>query len=424
MTEYKGIVKLRQFLNGIKRDRIRTRYEYYDMKNGTKYLNGAIPNELMWMKSVLGWCSKSVDALENRLVFREFDNDKFNMNNIFSMNNSDILFSSAILSALICSCSFIFIERNNDGFPMLRVVDGGDATGTFDSQTYMLTEGYAVLERDDTTKLPIREIYTVAGRTDYYENGKFVQSVATVLPYAALVPIVYRPDVVRPFGHSRISRAAMSYTQGALRTIMRSEIAAEFYAFPQKYILGLSPEADELDNWKATIASILRIDKDEDGDKPTVGQFNTSSMAPYTEQLKTFASLMAGEASLTMDDLGFSSTNPSSSEAIKATHENLRLTARKAQRSFGTGFLNAGYLAACMRDDYQYKRNEIYNAKALWEPIFEPDMSALSLIGDGVIKINQAVPGYIDKKNLRNLTGIDAEENNDRSVRITPTDVE
>jgi hypothetical protein len=205
---------------------------------------------------------------------------------------------------------------------------------------------------------------------------------------------------------------------------MRSEICAEFYAFPQKYILGLSPDADELDNWKASIASILRIDKDEDGDKPTVGQFNTSSMTPYLDQLKTFASLMAGEASLTMDDLGFSSTNPSSSEAIKAAHENLRLTARKAQRSFGTGFLNAGYLAACMRDDYQYKRNEIYGAKALWEPIFEPDMSALSLIGDGVIKINQAVPGYIDKKNLRNLTGIDAEVNNDRSVRINPTVVE
>ena len=424
MTDYKGIVELRQFLNGVKRDRIKTRYEYYDMKNITKYLKGAIPEQLRWMHSVLGWCSKSVDALENRLVFREFDNDRFNMNAIFQMNNSDILFSSAILSALICSCSFIFIEPDADGQPTLRAVDGGDATGTFDNQTYMLTEGYAVLERDDKTRLPIREIYTVAGRTDYYERGRLVSSIANKLPYAALVPFVYRPDIVRPFGHSRISRSSMSYTQGALRTLMRSEICAEFYAFPQKYILGLSPDADELDNWKASIASILRIDKDEDGDKPTVGQFNTSSMTPYLDQLKTFASLMAGEASLTMDDLGFSSTNPSSSEAIKAAHENLRLTARKAQRSFGTGFLNAGYLAACMRDDYQYKRNEIYGAKALWEPIFEPDMSALSLIGDGVIKINQAVPGYIDKKNLRNLTGIDAEVNNDRSVRINPTVVE
>ena len=32
----------------------------------------------------------------------------------------------------------------------------------------------------------------------------------------------------------------------------------------------------------------------------------------------------------------------------------------------------------------------------------------LSSIGDGAIKINQAVPGYFDKSNLRDLTGIEA----------------
>ena len=31
----------------------------------------------------------------------------------------------------------------------------------------------------------------------------------------------------------------------------------------------------------------------------------------------------------------------------------------------------------------------------------------LSSIGDGAIKINQAVPGYFNSDNLRDLTGID-----------------
>jgi Protein of unknown function (DUF1483). len=57
-----------------------------------------------------------------------------------------------------------------------------------------------------------------------------------------------------------------------------------------------------------------------------------------------FASLFAGETGLTLDDLGFVTSNPSSEGAIRAAHENLRLTARKAQRTFGTGFLNAAYL--------------------------------------------------------------------------------
>ena len=110
---------------------------------------------------------------------------------------------------------------------------------------------------------------------------------------------------------------------------------------------------------------------------------------------------------MTLDDLGFATENPSSAEAIKAAHENLRVTARKAQRTFGSGFLNAGYLATCLRDDYAYYRNQIYMTKPVWEPVFEPDAAMLSSIGDGAIKINQAVPGYFSKDNLRNLTGID-----------------
>ncbi len=208
----------------------------------------------------------------------------------------------------------------------------------------------------------------------------------------------------------------MNIQQSALRTLKRSEISAEFYSFPQKYILGMDKDAEKLEKWKAAISSMIQISKDEDGDSPTVGQFQQQSMAPYIDQLKMFASLFAGETGLTLDDLGFSTENPSSVEAIKAQHENLRLIARKAQKTFGSGFLNAGYLAACIRDNYPYLRNQIYLTKPKWEPLFEPDSSALSIIGDGAIKINQAVPGYFGKENLRDLTGIDYDENVDMNM--------
>jgi hypothetical protein len=198
----------------------------------------------------------------------------------------------------------------------------------------------------------------------------------------------------------------MDYTQSALRTIKRSEISAEFYSFPQKYVLGLDENAEQMDSWKATISSFLRFDKDENGDRPTVGQFSQQSMSPYTEQIRTFAALFAGETGLTLDDLGFVSDNPSSSEAIKASHENLRLTARKAQKCFGVGFKNAGLVAACLRDDFHYDRQVIIPEKAIFEPIFEPDMATLSAIGDGALKINQAIPGYFDEARISELTGM------------------
>jgi hypothetical protein len=145
---------------------------------------------------------------------------------------------------------------------------------------------------------------------------------------------------------------------------------------------------------------------EEDGSVPTVGQFNQQSMEPFIEQMKADAADFAGETGLTLDDLGYVSQNPSSVEAIKASHESLRLTARKAQKKFSSGFINAGYLAACLRDGKDYKRYEAVKSSISWEPIFEPDMAALGLIGDGALKLNTAVPGYITEENLRDLTGI------------------
>ena len=409
LTELRGVEFLRNKLNQ-KRARVLLRYKYYEMKNATQDFNITMPPEWNWLKEVLGWSAKAVDSLADRLVFREFEEDNFSINQIYSMNSRDILFDSAVLSALISSCCFIYVSRDETGYPRLQVIDGGNATGILDPITHLLTEGYAVLERDRTTGSPLLEAYFVPGMTVYYRPGSPEESIPNPAPYPLLVPVIYRPDAKREFGHSRISRACMGIQQAALRTMKRSEVAAEFYSFPQKYVTGLSQDAEQMDKWKMTISSFLQFDKDDEGEKPVLGQFQQQTMSPYVEQLRMLASLFAGETGLTLDDLGFVTDNPSSAEAIKASHENLRLSARKAQRTFGVGFLNAGYLAACLRDDFPYKRRQLYLTRPKWEPIFEPDASTISSIGDGAIKINQAVPGYFGKTNLRDLTGVEADE--------------
>lgn len=419
MTEYKGMSYLKSKLSA-KRKRCEKRYDYYEMKHIFHDFSPVTPKGFEWLKECLGWCGKSVDAIADRIIFREFSNDTFDMTEIYNMNNPDILFDDAILSALITSCSFIYISKEDGGFPRLQVIDGRRATGIIDPITNMLNEGYAILEVD-TYDNPTKEAYFTKEQTVFYEKGEEPYEQKNVAPYALLVPVIYRPDSKRPFGHSRISRACMSIQESALRTLKRSEISSEFYSFPQKYVLGLSQEAEQMDTWKATMSSMLQFDKDEDGDSPSVGQFTQQSMTPYIEHLRMLASLFAGETGLTLDDLGFSTENPSSIEAIKAQHETLRFTAKKAQKHFATGFLNAGFLACCIRDEFPYRRNQIYQTKVKWEPLFEPDSSALSIIGDGAIKINQAVPGYFDKDNLRDLTGIDYSTSSTTSNQLNET---
>lgn len=405
---YRGMEYLRNKLNTL-RSRALLRYKYYEIKDGHQMPKIAIPRELSYSyKSQLGWCTKAVDALADRLVFSGFKNDRMNMKSIFDLNNSDILYDSAVLGALITSCDFIYISQNQDGSPRMQVIDGTNATGIIDTTTNLLLEGYAVLERDIDTQSPIVEAYFIPGITYYFVKGQEPYSIPNVAIYPLLVPIIYRPDAKRQFGHSRISRTCMDVQDKAKDVLTRAAVTAEFYSYPQKYVLGLSEDAESLDTFRAAVSAMLRFDKDEDGNSPTLGQFSQQSMSPHIEHFKTYASIFCGETGLTMDDIGFVQSNPSSAEAIKSAHENLRVTASKAQRTFGTGFLNAGYLACCIRDNQAYKRSAIFDTKPTWNPVIEPDAAMLSSIGDGAIKLNQAVPDYFTKENLEELTGITA----------------
>ena len=403
---YQGIEYLRSKLTG-KQARVGLRYKYYEIKNAVKDFNITIPKEWSWMVAALGWCGKAVDSIADRLVFRGFENDNFTLNTIFDMNSRDVLVDSAILSACISSCCFIYLSADDDGYPRMQVIDGYNATGILDPITMLLKEGYAILDRDPKSGRPSIEAYFTAEETLIIDReARAEYRYPNPAPYPLLVPIIYRPDAKRPFGHSRITRACMSIQQEALRTLKRMEIASEFYSFPQKYVVGLNPETEALDKWRATVSSFLRFDMDEEGNKPTLGQFTQQSMAPFMDQMRIYASLFAGETGLTLDDLGFAGDNPSSSDAIKAAHENMRLTGRKAQRTFGVGFLNAGYLAACIRDDYSYLRRQFYLSTPKWEPLFEPDASQLSGIGDAINKIQQSFPDYFTEEKLRDFTGI------------------
>jgi len=382
------------------------RYLYYEMQNIPFDFGISTPPELKYFNSVIGWCAKGVDSLADRLDFARFDDDVFGFDEIFDQNNRDIFFDAAFKGALIGSCSFVYISKDESGYPRLQNIDGYDATGIIDPITQMLNEGYAVLERDQYGNA-IKEAYFTYEYTAYYENGKLVRTDRNDAPYPLLVPIIFRPDARRPFGHSRISRACMSIVGSALRTIKRSEISAEFYSFPQKWATGVDDDAAQIDKWTAAMSAMMKFTLNEDGnDHVRLGQFSQQSMSPHVDQLRMFASLFGGETGLTLDDLGFPQSNPSSFEAIQAAHENLRLTAKSAQKSFSVGLINTGFLAACVRDDYKYQRSQVTIEKPIWRPPFQADVTTLSGIGDALQKLSTSYPDYLTETKLLELTGI------------------
>lgn len=425
---YKGINYLRNKLAKYKTN-VNEKYKYYAANDDTPANSQVIPvNIRAAYTSKIDWCTRAVDALADRIIFREFKNDDFNATEIFNANNPDVFFDAAIQAALIGSCCFIYVAPNGDDLPKLQVLDASRATGIIDPTTNLLEEGYAILKLDEWGN-PLLEAYFTKEETVFIEKGKReTLIIQNPTQQCLLVPIIHRPDAVRPFGRSRISNAAMYWQNAAKRTLERAEITSDFYSFPQKYVLGLDDDAEPLEQWQATIATMLTFTEGQSGETVKVGQFQTSSMTPFIDNLKMLAAGFAGSSGLTLDDMGFPSDNPSSVEAIKAAHENLRAAARKAQRSFASGLINTAYVAVCLRDDTSYNRVSFTKTEVKWLPLFEADANMLTLIGDGAIKLNQALPEFLDADTLYDLTGIggrtDDGNNSKLSRYLDNTDIE
>lgn len=423
--DYKGIDYLRSLLRD-KQTRIAKCYEYYNQKDMMDNTQAITENaQMQRITKKVGWIPKAVDSLTNRLQFSSFGNDdELLVNDIFMRNNRDVLFKAMFKGAIISSCDFVYISQNTDGTARLQVIDGYNATGIIDTSTMLLTEGYAVLERDGYTGRPTLEAYFTSGKTEYYKDGQPMGKILNVLNYPLLVPIIYNPDATRPFGRSLISDSLMKYVDDAKETLRLMSVSAQFYSFPQKWVTGLDNDTDTFDKWQMVMSALMAFARDEDGNSPTVGQFVQQSMSPYNDQLKTLASMFSGETGLTLDDLGFTTSNPSSAEAIKATHESLRLMAKGAQETFSVGIINVAFLAKSLESNMQFKRSQFANLNVRWKPTFEVDATMLSGIGDGAIKINQAVEGYFDKEALEDLTGIKASEDDTPVYNKLLNDVE
>lgn len=203
-------------------------------------------------------------------------------------------------------------------------------------------------------------------------------------------PLVFRPELERPFGHSRISRAVMALTDAAIRTVVRSEVSAEFYASPQRYILGADEDAFAGgDRWQALMSRMLAIGLNEEGDKPEVGQFAQLTMQPHSEQLRTIAGLFSGETGMPLSSLGIVHDNPASAEAIYAEKEDLVIEANAANRVFGAGIRNAGVSAVMLRDGLSEVPDELKSLKAKWRNPATPSVVSAS---DAVVKQVAAIP--------------------------------
>jgi hypothetical protein len=385
------LLELIQQLNE-KRTRNELRQRYYDGKNALKDLGISIPPQLRSVEVVVGWPAKAVDSMSRRTMLQGFtttggDELKAVVETIWDTNRMVSETPAAHTSALIQSCSFGFVHVGDEsaGEPPVIVTyrNATDATGTWDRRRRALSNALSIVEIDRQTYQPtIMNLY-MPGRVitlQRVQTGIF--HVTNVAVHGMGVPVEllpYRADLDRPFGRSRISRAVMYNTDASVRTMLRTEVGAEFYNAPQRYALGADEEAFEDKNgnpipaWTVMLGRLLTLSRDEDGQLPQVGQFAQQTMQPNLDQMRSIAQVFASETNLPVGALGIVQDNPSSAEAMQMAWADLGIDIEFWERtSLGPAHQRLMTRAVAMATDSGAALAEARTLRAKWGKWYEP----------------------------------------------------
>lgn len=386
-----------------KLSRNQKRVTYYMAKNRLRDLGISIPPSLTDVDTVVGWPAKAVDALAVRSRFDGFtldSGDSDELRDILEANRFKTMYRQTVTSELVSSCAFMTVSRGAEGEPpvIISAYSALNASAMWDMRRKRIKCGMTVVEVDQRpgheaepiwvnlyTDTDVWEIRKARGKWNAYRHPHSMGR-------PMMEPLVYRPTLDRPFGQSRISRAVMSITDSAVRTALRSEVAAEFFTAPQKYLLGADEDVfEKLSKWEAYIGNIFTVTKDEDGDVPKFGQLAQASMQPHTDYMRSLAARFSGETSIPVSELGVIHDNPASAEAIYASKESLVIEAENLNETNGEALKEIGRMAlATLRNvPLDSLDDDARSIKPRWK---NPAMPSIVSQADAMVKIISAMP--------------------------------
>lgn len=383
---------------------------YYDGHNRLKDLGISIPPPLKDVQTVVGWPAKAVDALAVRSYFEGFvfeGTDDFGMEQIVQDNNLKASYQQAVSSELINSCAFVTVSKGGTGEPgaIITPYSALTASAIWDYRHKRIKAGLTVVDIEKTEPDGYAEpvwlnLYTDTDVWEIVRNTRNTRWTAYRVPHRMGRPMIevlrYRPTLDRPFGRSRINRAVMSITDSAVRAALRTEVAAEFFTAPQKYILGADDKIFEsMPKWEAYMGNWLTLTKDEDGDFPRVGQMAQYGLDPHTNYFKALAARFSGETSIPLSELGIVHDNPASAEAIYAAKESLVIEAESLNETNGSALRVVGQMAIAASQGKAL--SDLTDEERSIKPRFRnPARPSLVSQADAISKVIAAIPWIAD----------------------------
>lgn len=402
------------------RNDLRDRYylSHVELKN----LGISLPRELAGkIRPRVDWPRKAVLALANRSVLDGYTAKDAEVTDelraISEANGLKSLYRRNVIGQLKHCCGFWTVTDAGDGAPVISAYPATAAAALWDDALKSIRCGLVVVESaarqgaDDRVPTLVGvyepgyviELYSVGSRWEaaYRPHG---------MGRPLMEPMPYEPTLERPFGQSRITRTVMSITDDAVREKARSEVAAEFAAFPQKWLLGTDVETiNDGNRYSAAMGVMQEVAKDPDGDSPTIWQSPQLTMQPHIDYMRSLAAQFAGETDLPLSSLGVVSDNPSSAEAIYAAKEDLVIDAQNLNRSNAQALRNVALMALAVSHgtDWATERDAGHGIEPMFRDEARPSVVSMS---DALLKQVQAIPWLADTDVALEMLGYNEEQ--------------
>lgn len=351
---------------------------YYNSHRAFKDLGISVPPQLRNTKAALGWPEKAVTAIARKHVFEGFSLDgagnPHDLDTVLDANSFDLELGQAIGAAYKHGCSFITTTRGDTGAgepPVVVQVRSAEwATAEWDSRTRALTAFFAVTSTDDlgavsSFVLALPGQFVNARRS---AGAWQVDRQHGVPGRLGVEMLVHDPQLDRPFGRSRITREVRYLTDAAVRTLVRAEVSAEFFAAPQRYLVGASEKAFEGAAWSAFMGRIAAIDANEDGEFPELGQFSQMGMGPHLEMYRQLAQNFCSATSLPQSAVGIFADNPASAEAMQAAESALAEEAERQWMVFRPALVRTAQTMIMLRDRLHEVPDELWKLRVNHKP--------------------------------------------------------
>ncbi len=394
---------------------VRIKYQYYNAENSYVDFGISVPVKMMNSKPGIGWASRAVNTLSDRVVFDGFANDTFRINELFDEINAKRVLNKAKKDAHIAGVSFVAISETPNGVALIPFT-ASEATGVIDDNTGLLSYGLAVLSwtGDDalaqsSVSEPKDYVVFTPEATTIYKNKKIDSITKNPTGRTMLHALTHGATASQPLGRSRITKTVRRIVQEVARVKRRYEIAGEFYSTPQRWVLGTEQDftQEQKNKLDSTIGKAWVFSKDDDGDKPEIGQLAQMSINQFEDNKKGLARDFCAETALTLRNLGYETANPTSAESLSAMSDDLLLEARASQDEMGEQIKQIAISIRLTLNKSDKVPEDLENIKAAWRPIFQVDVGAA---GDAVYKLIQAMPELAGSVQIYQMLGMGVRE--------------